>query len=505
MNEMHTPATYRVPTPSELAARFDRSALPGQFVLGRSREHVPAGWAVHEMRGWVLGTHAGLPVHAVCATAGAIIGWLLGFPIDANGQWIGTDISFVLGANPSPREFEDALYTFGGKFLAIFLSTNAQRVYLNCAGSLSAVFAPAHELVASTPSLVPYSRGCDDNVELLRATGVPTSKATLALGLTSRIGVERLLPNHYLDLADWSVHRHWPLTPIDNNGDPRAAVETVAGILSRHIGAITRHAPAYLPLTAGLDSRMLLACAREHLDRIQLSTLALPDRTAQVDVEIARRVARRHGLSIDIVAYDPPHAEDLDAFLWRTGSCLAEARGWHATRTYRRMRSDRPEMTGAGGELARATYWRDLGIAQHGDPDERAVATALALPHTPDIRARARAWIDALPGNHAMHIADLLYVEQRLGAWAGVLSQGHADAIPLRIFPFAHRDAFDAMLRLPVEYKLSKRFPIDVIRSRWPELCRDPFNRPPGWRHYVQRAKRRVWLVRRALALAPPA
>jgi hypothetical protein len=76
-----------------------------------------------------------------------------------------------------------------------------ERVYVDCAASLPAVFAPSHERVASTPTLVPCSRGCEDAIDLIRATGLPASRGglsfALAFGLTSRRGVERLLPNTF--------------------------------------------------------------------------------------------------------------------------------------------------------------------------------------------------------------------------------------------------------------------------------------------------------------------
>jgi len=497
--------TRRVVTLSELAARFDRSSLAGQFVLARSPEAVPPGWAVHEARGWVLAVHPALPVYTMRAVDGSGIGWLLGFPIDAAGRWVDADMVLAQGPDPSPGEFEERLYELGGQFLGVLLTPGIERVYLDCAGSLSAVFAPSHELVASTPSLIPFSRGCEDAIDLIRATGLPAARNdlsfALAFGLTSRRGVERLLPNHALDLRDWSVKRHWPPAPLDDRADPRAVVEGVARIIERHIAATVTRRPAYLPLTGGYDSRTLLACARSCLDAIHLHTLALGDRTAHFDIAMARQLARRHGLRHEVIECEAPGAEEQDAWLWRTGLCVGGARGWRVFRTMQRFDPARVELTGQGGEAARASYWRDLG----GDKSpltEHAVVRALVLPPLPEILARARTWLDTLPASRFMHVVDLVYIEQRLGPWAGVVNYG--DAAPARLYPFAHRASFTAMLRLPDEYKQSGQFPRELIASRWPELLQDPFNRLPGWRHYAYRAKRRVWLARRALGIGTP-
>jgi hypothetical protein len=497
------PASADLPALSNLSRQFDAADLPGQFILSRSPEAVPAGWRAWCQDGWTLGAHAALPVRAMRARTGEAIGWLAGRPIDARGEWIDADAILDVPADPPGDAFESALYEFGGRFLAVVLTPALRRVYLDSSGSLSAVYAPEPGIVASTPSLVPPVRGGDDRVELMRAGGVPgdeTSIATmLAFGLTSRHGVDRLLPNHYLDLDGWNPVRHWPRAPLDDGADPAEAVETVVRVASRHIAAAVSRGGAYLQLTAGYDSRTLLACARERMDRVHLMTLAFADRVGQVDVEVAARLARRAGLAHVALACDGAGRRDFEAWLWRTGACIGGARGWQAARPYEHFNPVWPELTGAGGETARASYWP--AVASHGRTiDEGVVVDAVHMPRRPEVLERARAWLDHLPATRPMHVVDLVYVEQRMGSWTGIVPYGHAHSVPARFHPFVHRESFTATLRLPDEYKRAKRLPHDIIASRWPELLREPFNRVPGWRHHVYRARRRVWLVRRALA-----
>ena len=72
-----------------------------------------------------------------------------------------------------------------------------------------------------------------------------------------------------------------------------------------------------------------------------------------------------------------------------------------------------------------------------------------------------------------------------------------------RIYPFVNRESLEVMMRLPEKYKLSRRFPVDLIRHEWPELLDIPFNREPGFRYHVYRARRRLWFWRRRLAGRP--
>jgi hypothetical protein len=427
------------------------------------------------------------------APSGEHCGWLV-------GHAIGEDGVMLAGSHPMPAQpdaFEPALYRLGGHFAGILLSAGNARVYMDPAGAQSCVYAPALEMVGSTPSLVPYGMGCDDDEELIRTNGMPTAKAILGFGLTPRRGVQRLMPNHYLDLTHWMPHRHWPAAPIRADRDPEDVVNTVSELATRHIRALARDGIPYLALTAGYDSRSLLACAREVVDRIELVTLSSPDAAGRLDVEIARQIAQQHGLNHRVVPFCAPTVEQREQWMWRTGFSVSEQRGWDATGMFSTLDPARPEMVGVAGEAARASYWRELGNGGPVTPE--LILTAMGLPHNAVFRAHAEAWLRDIPADGPMNIVDLFYIEQRLGAWAGILPYAEAHAVAFQLYPFVQRDAMAGMLALPDAYKFASRFPRDIIQLRWPELARIPFNREPGLRHVARRLRRRVWLIRRAL------
>lgn len=481
----------------DIAAARDRSDLAGQFILCRSEALAPSGWPSRRLRGWVLAAHPRLPMVDIVDASGAAVGWLAGHAVDEAGAMVAD--RFVVRDSANTRALEDELYRIGGHFVAIVLAAAHERVYLDPAGALSCVYAATLQAVCATPSLIPYGMGCDDDDELIRQSGVPYRRALLGFGLTPRRGVERILPNHYLDLGAWTTHRHWPPAPIAGSGDPVDAVHTVARVLERHTRALAA-GPAYLALTAGYDSRSVLACAREHRDAIELFTLAIPDESGALDVEVARRLARRFGLRHRVIPYQRPTPAQRDAWVWRTGFAVYEPRGVDATGMYSRLDPGRPEVAGVAGEAARAAYWRELGAGAAVTAQQ--LLAVMNLPATERLVTRARAWLDGLPAERPMQVVDLFYLEQRLGSWGGVLPYAEAHATAFRFYPFVHRDAFAAMLSLPDDYKLAARFPLDLIRARWPELADIPFNRGSSVRHHARSLRRRIWRLRRALA--PP-
>jgi hypothetical protein len=58
--------------------------------------------------------------------------------------------------------------------------------------------------------------------------------------------------------------------------------------------------------------------------------------------------------------------------------------------------------------------------------------------------------------------------------------------------PFNHRRIFDAMMRLPVEYRRKQRLADEVIRASWPELGILPYQTMPPWLKLADRVASRI-------------
>ena len=298
-----------------MAVRTDE--LIGQFVLAKSRRSIPGNWPVRSNGAWHLGHHPALPVMDIRSADSIEIGWLVGYPISPEGQLLTENVECPVSANDgkSSAGFEAWLYEHGGRFAAIYLDSGTSRFYLDPCGSLAAVFCPQQELVASTPALVPYAAGCEDNEELIRALGIPERNNWFPFGCTPRLGVERLLPNHFLDLRAWESVRHWPTGELPSDYDVREAASEIATILKRHIAAVARQHPIHMSLTAGRDSRMLLACAREHLDGIAFFTLETPRLSGPMQCQVGRKLAKTFRLRHIVLPFEPASERELEE--WR--------------------------------------------------------------------------------------------------------------------------------------------------------------------------------------------
>jgi hypothetical protein len=468
----------------------DGSRLIDQFLIGAQPKQVPAGWASETIRGWCMGRHPKLPVIRLVAADQRPLGWMLGYPISEAGALLadGAALHVPEQALQSSNAMEAFVYGFGGRFAVALIDSGPPRVYLDPFGSLSAVYCAHQRLLASTPTLIPYDEYTGDRVELARAIGFPHKQGSYPLGLTPRYRVERILPNHYLDLSTWRTVRHWPEQPLTEVGAVDEAIAEIRTIVKRQIAAVVSATPVYFPLTAGQDSRTLLACARGQADRLELMTVEINDETAAIDCDTARRIAGRFGLRHRVLPMEESTQAELDEWVVRVGCSVGEVRGWQSAATLNRLPRGHAMLLGTGGELARGYCWRE-------DDTEAAVIAPERLlelcqcPAQDEPLARARAWLQTQRAGNALQLLDLFMVEQDMGCWAGVWPYGECDA-SYDLFPLCHRRIVERMFGLPADYRRSGQLPRDIIAREWPELLAWPFNKPVRFSRLLPRARR---------------
>lgn len=492
--------------PYDLGKVFGTDELVGQFIVCKTDDYAPAGWPTRRHGSWLLAVHPVLPVVDLETPGGAHLGWVMGYPIGPSGVLTTgkTTVELDPGEVGFYESFEKLLYESGGRFAAVVFCGAGGRVYLDPAGSLSAVYSRAHEIVCSTPPLIPYSMGCEDDRDLIDVMQIPERNTIYPFGLTPRRGVERILPNFFLDLNSWELERHWPPDGLESDENVETSVDRVVEITKRQISAVAQKYELHMSLTAGRDTRLLLACARDLVDRISLFTFRLDD-TAELDVRAARLLARKVGLGLTVLDFKEPGEKDLKLWLYRTGCCVGEKRGWRVVRTYGGLDPRRAELPGIGGEASRLTYWRKWENETSPVDMEEFLGRA-GVPATPEIKRRAQRWLEGLPVTNTLRIIDMMFVELFLGGWAGLLPYADPVSTAFRVYPLCHRETLERMLRLPTRYRRSQSFTTDVCGREWPELLCLPFNEQVGFKRHLasagknlNRAKKAIVQPRRAL------
>lgn len=475
----------------------------GQFLLCLDPPDIPEGWAAHRHGRWHLLSHPSLPVIPLLAPDGSPSGFALGHPIGPDGRVAPSPLRLPhhpVAKDPSQDDIEPWIYTFGGRYAFILLTDATQRAYLDPGGTLAAVWCPARRRLASTPSLLLLDEP-DHPMFRIRRGDFPLTKPLqfFPAGLTAADGVTRLLANHYLDLRDWRDVRHYPSAPYEYVPESQIPDQIAAfhAIVRRQIGAAIEHCGgAYLALTAGEDSRRILACARDFIDRIECITLARARHdsrvASEIDVLVPTRLAKKVGFRHRVLTMGVSDRNRLADYVLRIGYSGGPGKAPKFSDPFiGHLDMSRALFTGHCGHMAKAKYADQLpGMAM---PTPKSILKDVHLSPRPEFAEAVDRWLAGLPEGSPAFYRDMSLLEVGVSGWVATHFYGFA---PFRMLlsPFCHRDAIDAMFRLPPQFRTGGNVARAVLELAWPELLCLPFNECTGFKRLEHRARR--WLRR---------
>lgn len=299
---------------------------------------------------------------------------------------------------------------------------------------------------------------------------------------TAFSGIRRLLPNHALDLVTWQAARFWPRGPGDVAfTTPEAALAAIIPAMRKFCTASATAFPVHLALTAGADSRFVLAACRDVRERIRTFTIRLASSHAQRDCIVAQKIARMAGVEHDIIPILDATPAEQAAWDRAVGHSVREYnRVQHPTLT--RLPDDAVIFTGTGGEVGRCYFYhRDALRIRDRAIDVDALAARIKMPRTGASDAALERWLAPIAALPPGVILDLAYWELRVGGWGG--SQMAAqNAIRLHLAPLLQHAVLRAFVRVPPEEKAGDRLYLRGIRAMWPDLMHQPLNHVGGWR-----------------------
>lgn len=293
----------------------------------------------------------------------------------------------------------------------------------------------------------------------------------------------------------WPARERWAAVPDE---EPGAAAEAAL------LASLAARVPdgAALGLTAGLDS-LVVAAAMERIGRpARAFTWGLDPADVAGGPEAAARLGLAHE-ALPLVEAAPGTALERARAEARWTEGMGLTSGFGAVPA---PRGAPALLTGAGGETARAFYWR-WQAANHAEPSQRQLERAfrpdarIAAAHEAAraaVRGRAAAWIAEAAGHGARgwRVLDVLYAEQRMTRWGrGTLPR--LAAVP--VHAFTHPAVAAALVSLPARARVSDGFHRAFLRRHAGGLPLPPA--PPRQQAGVPRPVRRL---RAALRAAPP-
>ena len=332
---------------------------------------------------------------------------------------------------------------------------------------------------------------------------------------TRYAGVRTLLPNHVLDLGTGNARRFWPFAPLEPQ-TLESGVERGNAVLEGMMAAAHRRFPLTIAITAGIDSRMLLAPSREIAGEVPFFThLHYSLDETHVDVDVPKKLSARLGFEhrvIDCVrpkefatSDDPEVVTYRELYLANTSNSHL---GWGSI-SYtlsREIPADRVIVKANANPVTKGNYRRKVATeATDLDTLPEALAGYLNMGNNAFAIREFRCWAEASIGHaetYGYDLLDLFQQEQREGRWqAG--DQLERDLDHETFVPFNSREYFSTLLGVPAEHRQTppRRLHRAMVRAAWPEALRVPIN-PLTPREKLRAAVRRVLVATGTLDIA---
>lgn len=434
---------------------------------------------------------------------GCKIGTFLGTVIDPVAKLVVKE-KVVLPAVPETNfdgYIEREIYRFTGAFLFILDLPQKRRLYLDACGSMSAVWDPDTGRAAAISSQLLSEEELNKRFdsELYSALRVDRD-GWFPAGLTAHQRIFRLMPNHYFDIDAKTAVRHWPQAPIPITDKPEAACGRILKTTRDSIAALAATGPISIALTAGNETRMLMAASRNLKGNLRFVTVSAQG--AELDLTRAKELAEQFNLSHRVIALKLASATQSQEWQNRAAWSIG---GPHVLThpTVHQLRDRSYCIGGSAGEVGRGFFWRQ------SDTDETildadGIWARMGMPYHPRGVAAVSGWLDALRSNlgnlPSLLVLDLAYLEIRMGCWGFALS--YTNTAPTDIHPLIGRENFNNMLSLPPSWRRIENGtnPMiqNIITQGWPEILDFPIGRYGDWRDqasFLRRVATKPYLI----------
>ena len=423
--------------------------------------------------------------------SGAVLGTLCGYVIAGYcgaGLHVTPDLIKADFDVPDAATFEaQVLDGLHGAFVMFTHGALPHRLYPDCGGSIPIVFCAASKRLGSSAHMFldpeeyedRFNRPLHDSVVANDVSG-----SWITGTLTAHHGIERLLPNFYLDLERWEAVRFWPHVPdFALSAGLEDTADLTAQALTGFLNAVAVEYRTGITMTAGFDSRILIAAARQVRDKVEFFTIGSAGEG--LDQDMTARISAEMGLSHRLTPIVQSSAEEKAQWDYWVGHVVRESTR-NVFPTLHPLSYD-VILTGMYGETGRARLYRqDRETINTAPATAEFVLSRLTLPLVPEVVENVEHWLAPIVDLPRSAVLDLAFNELRFGSWA--MGQAPVQkAMQLAMMPFAQRSIQGAFMAMdPVEQGTEALF--NAIGARmWPEVMAYPVNKYGDYRDWTSK------------------
>lgn len=486
---------------------YDRNRLlfRRQFLLGPRFAGDFPGWrCVPVGSEMFLTVHPDLPVYRTYDESASIA--LLGYVIDPDKP-LASDPEILAGLLPhlqehsTPEGFIRRTHPFGGRWILIATNGHATWLFNDPCGYRAVYYTlgSRHGLwAASQPGLLAEVLNLapdEDAMQFIQAYRKRKPEYWWPGDSSPYREVRHLVPNHYLDLKTGVTHRFWPVDDIPSRPTEEVAAEN-ARLLRRLIESAAHRFELALPVTAGNDTRLLLAASKTIRDRLYCFTLQYWDLTPESpDIRVPSRLLPKLGLTHHVIRC-PSRMDRKFAELYRRNTTAAhDAYGPIAQGMYDSYPQEKVSMKGCAmpvtGGWYRIRMRNEVPQAEADGIDAPLLARLARIPAQDFALDALDRWLSSASEVRVAGLdpLSLFFWEDREGNWQA-MTHVEFDVAREIFVPYNCRTLLANMLSIPEsdrskpEFRLHKKMMLQL----WPEVLIEPIN-PPANRTVVSIAR----------------
>jgi hypothetical protein len=290
--------------------------------------------------------------------------------------------------------------------------------------------------------------------------------------------MEHLLPNHYLDLCTGHCYRYWPDRALQEMGF-NEGIKKAAAILKGMMRAVDARFDVVIGMTAGFDSRIVLAASREICAGIVAGVTVrqggMPDN--HQDITVAAQVLGKTGISHEVIKALPYMSAEFSGAFKQNVFLAHDHYGPDAEALLHRFGRTRVAVTGSGAEVVREPFRKMIGAGKR-EITARDLAKLQSMGECEFAVDSFHRWLDGIGDRYNIHLLDLFSWEQSHGNWLAA-TQMEFDLAWQDIFtPFNCREFLTTMLSIDAGYRRPPDYRAfyALIEQMWPELLDEPIN-----------------------------
>jgi hypothetical protein len=289
-------------------------------------------------------------------------------------------------------------------------------------------------------------------------------------------GIKHLLPNHFLDLARLKSHRYWPNTPLDRV-ELDDAVHKCTAFLQGAMKAAAHRSPLMLAVTAGLDSRTLLAASKDIVTSVYLFINKHGEMNdGSTDIAIPREMLRRVGLPFNVHEVRGDVPEDFRRIFFDNAFYAREQLLPVIYEIYYSQHSTKVNVLGVG-EVGRTKFF-----------DEPRNLSPYYLAYMLHYRMcsyavrECKSWLERsrpVARQYGLNLMTLFWWEMLIGNW-GSVGNSESDIAIEEFDPYDSHFLYEVFLSVDAKYRTLRDnvLFIQLIRHMWPQLLDVPVNPP---------------------------